>query len=78
MENQELKSARELVRSPHLTPSQAMQILEEVARHERTDLPLWWSLSGMIITGFDWSKTPQGHDYWNSVYSHVKRCSTQK
>lgn len=79
MEKQvELKTARELVRSPHLTPSQAMAILDEVARYERTDLPVWRNLSSMIMTGFEWSRTPQGHDYWNDLYSHVVRRITQE
>lgn len=78
MEKQELKSARELVLSPHLTPSQAMQILGEVARYEGTDVPLYTDLPNLIVCGFIWNKSPQGHDYWNSLYSHVKRCYTQE
>lgn len=78
MEKQELKSARELVLSPYLTPSQAMQILGEVARYEGTDEPLYTDLPNLIVSGFDWIRSPQGHHYWNSLYSHVKRCSTEK
>lgn len=77
-EKKELKSARELVRSPHLTRSQANAILKEVERSVSPDLPVWRSLPSMIRTGFDWSRTPQGQDYWKALYSHVIRRITQK
>lgn len=65
-EKKKLKSARELVLS--LDPALAEQVLNEAARYEGTDFPVYEDLADLIVSGFSWNETPQGVDYWDKVY----------